>query len=149
MLVFFPLQVREGIDYLSNRELLQSTVEEWRTSGYVNYCVGAEKTLALALSGSGHNQPRQMGSLVTPIILNSDQRSTASVSRFDLAATAQGSIQSDSNANLAGEVVDLEGLMRIPWNIEVKLTNSPSATTPNSTEYLRIDAFLGAFQILL
>ncbi len=49
------------------------------------------------------------------------------------------------SALFGGEAVDLEGLLRVPWNMEVKLSIQAAYATSGQPrdEYLRIDSFLG------
>jgi hypothetical protein len=39
-------------------------------------------------------------------------------------------------------MVDIEGLLRVPWNIEVKISAPSGVTSMGDPEYLKIDAYL-------
>ena len=94
--------------------------------------------------------------------------SASSLSAIGSAGVAAGKDANNKNGeNIATEVsnkdpnaglmVDLQGLLRVPWNIEVRL--SPTATyqggsasaaastpvPPTALEYLKVDTFLGMF----
>lgn len=41
------------------------------------------------------------------------------------------------------QALDLHGLLRVPWNMEVKLTTQAAYQALSSPEYLKVDTFLG------
>ena len=118
------LAVEDGVQYAVNRNILSPLLDYAQSRGFKEYSNLIENALGKALAKKV--SPSQLQPIVIPIDPEMS-RSTASTDLF------------------GGESVDLEGLLRIPWNIEVKLTSQAgySATGQARDEYLRVDTFLG------
>ena len=127
------LSCSEGVEYLRAKGFLSSALLQWQESECSNYPLAIESGLARALS-------KQPPAVIQPIV----------IPVIDGATTAKSNDQSSSsflegacgNNLFAGEAIDLEGLMRIPWNIEVKLSTQANFSQ-GSHEYLRVDAYFG------
>ncbi|CAK9856920.1 unnamed protein product [Sphagnum jensenii] len=131
------LSQEEGIDYLQSKNIVSTLINNWTTKESMKYALNMESALARALNKTyiqrkAHNIDKiviSVTDVVGPKSVIRDERTLA------------------SSSMLGPEAVDVEGLLRIPFNIEVKLTTA--ATNPTSpasqatSEYLRVDSFLG------
>lgn len=124
-----------GIAFLQELDWLDGALERWEKTGNDAYVGTVERALARALSSSA--EKARAREVATPIPVQADVFYTPT----------------PTSALECGVCVDLEGLLRIPWNIEAKLSTSPQQQ-PGVTaglsdwEYLKIDSFLDASELV-
>jgi rapamycin-insensitive companion of mTOR len=131
------LSTAEGYEYLSNKDALQPMLDGWEER-ISSYPLRVERSVATALSKDG-------SLTLNPIVIPAVDAAGLRISDYYPSSGSNAAASSGSSnvaSVLAGEAVDLEGLLRIPWGIEVKLTTQSYSAGSNS-EYLRIDTFLG------
>lgn len=148
------LSVPEGIEYLSESSWLEEALEDWKTKKCKEYAESVEERISLVFTeGNGRQFPRYCRMvepipIYTPEFLNTirlKQSSYVKPSIMSSSATSSSSINRDPNSKL---VLDLQGLMRVPWNIELKLTTQPTgsrASYTSTVEYVRMDTYAGKF----
>jgi rapamycin-insensitive companion of mTOR len=120
----------EGIDFLNNKDLLRPMLDSWEEK-IVEYPLRLERAFASALC---REFPGSLQAIAIPSV------ETCGMQISDCGKSSDSGV---SNSVLAGETVDLEGMLRIPWGIEVKLTSSQSYSSHSNSEYLRMDTYLG------
>lgn len=125
----------DGIAFLQENEWLTKAMSHWEKTGNLEYTTKTELSMAkaLALCCKKMKNPE----VTTPIPIAADVYHNA---------TPNSTLES-------GVCVDLEGLLRIPWNIEVKLSTTPQqqpSVTANLSawEYLKVDSFLDASSLV-
>ncbi len=182
------LSIPEGIEFASQKDWLNNTLAAWRATRCAEYVYEAEEKISLCFNKfAGRHRPEALKSVVpipieTPEFVAALNARQSFYSGSSFAPTAAKSLKSsssnhslspgpaetgpaeaqedplnrDPNASL---VVDLHGLLRVPWNIEVRLTTTggyqgstgSSASSTNlggasNIEYLKVDTFLGGYQ---
>lgn len=133
------LAVSDGIKFMASKNLLSPLIEKMLTGGGLEeYSATIENSFSRAMSKTGREESH-LQPIVIPVV--------------DKAGTRNSEYGRDSgnlegitgNGLFGGEAVDLEGLMRIPWNIEVKLTSQAGYSSAGQArdEFLRVDSYLG------
>lgn len=127
--------IPDGISFLKEGQWLDGALERWEQEGNDKYVMSVERALARVLSSCA--KKGRVKEITTPIPVEADVFYTPS----------------PTSALECGVCIDLEGLLRIPWNIEVKLSTTtqqqPGVTTALSAwEYLKIDSFLDASSLV-
>jgi rapamycin-insensitive companion of mTOR len=132
--------ISEGIDYLNSKNLLNPLLNSWQNGDDdVKYVNEVERAISRSLNRKLNK------SVIDPIVVPAVDRSGSRDTEF---GQDTGCLQVNvDNKILGGHAIELEGMLRIPWHIEVKLTSQagvgPSSTVSSGTEYVRVDAFLG------
>jgi len=129
------LALPEGFAYLSKLDWIESELQRWQESKCCNYSARVEVGLAKALNSTYLR--RQKSQLVEPIPLQ--------MSAFSEHPSAPHGLRYPDGG------VDLEGLLRLPLNIEAKVLSSQSskATTSSkeSVRYIRLDSYLDTSEL--
>ena len=167
----------EGLDYLQTKNLITNLIINWIQIENDKYASYVETSIAKALSRT----------YIKKKIINIEKIPVVMAEKFGSRNSEFSQVNHYEDYNnksyLGGEDVNIEGLVRIPWNIEIKLstnitnTNATSTsistnntTVPpsiqantsgglkssmnttgannnnsNTSEYLRVDAFLGRY----
>eukprot|EP01038_Epipyxis_sp_PR26KG_P005836 gene5836-8052_t len=165
--------IPEGIVYLNQRGWLGASLDEWKKRKCDEYAINVEESISMAFSmastdgvaavnkngggiiGENYTNSSTVIKIISPIPvqtlelialsarLSDSQINTNSVSSVSAQYKSHSEPNNDPNADL---VIDLQGLVRLPWNIEAKLHSPPSIPSQNITssnsEYLKIDTFL-------
>jgi hypothetical protein len=165
------LAVPEGIDYVNEKGWLDQAFKEWQERKATQYVSDVEERISLALMASlvgrkgGHGSVK--GSIYAPSVKasNAGRDPTLQTNMVSLVMKViepipikipdehqhhSGSVCShysntrrmDANDSL---VIDLHGFLRIPWNMELKISNQSNIVPGDNSagEFLRIDSFLG------
>jgi hypothetical protein len=119
------LAIEEGINYLQKLDWVEPELALWKTEKCQEYSSRVEMSLAKALNTTYTRH--QQSALINPIPID-----TPAFSNHPSASTG---LQYPDGG------VDIEGLLRVPWNIEVKVV-APSGVSIGDPEYLKIDAYL-------
>jgi hypothetical protein len=124
----------DGVDFLQSKNSLNPLITKWLDKECLSYAVSLESTLTKALNPSTEKITDKTGEFI-PIYLSGgkDSKITDSCDNLEF---------------MGGYDLNLEGFKRIPWNIEAKLTSaSPSQSQQGSTEFLKVDSFLGNIEV--
>ena len=154
--------------------ILDALIEEWKVRGIRNYVRQVDSLTVKTLSKptastlAGSSEPTPLSSLgqgarhivisVKELVNLADQfvdedapsSSTSTTSSGSAAATASAPSSSSSNSARAPDsaTVNLEGLLRVPWNVEVKLVAQAGYQTgANSPDYLKMDCFVDTSEL--
>lgn len=119
------LAIEEGIDYLEKLNWVEPQLQLWKTVKCKEYASRVEMSLAKALNIT--YMKHQQSAVINPIPINTPA--------FSSHPSASTGLQYPDGG------VDIEGLLRVPWNIEVKIMN-PSGVSSGEPEYLKVDAYL-------
>jgi hypothetical protein len=119
------LAIEEGIAYLEKLNWVEPQLALWRTVKCKEYSSRVEMSLAKALNTT--YMKHQQSASINPIPIKTPA--------FSSHPSASSGLQYPDGG------VDIEGLLRVPWNIEVKI-NAPSGVSMGDPEYLKIDAYL-------
>lgn len=148
------LSVPEGINYLIEKNWLDAALNQWHASKCKEYVLDVEEKVSSALSKPGIELLPDLLRLIEPIPIRTPEIVREIIARQGLATTNSKCDEngpnmvipnSDPNATLG---VDLQGFMRVPWNIEIKVTNGQQGQYQQSDpvsgngEYLRVDTFI-------
>jgi len=116
------LSIPEGIEYLSRTNWLNTKLNTFRETGFKDYALHLERCMSMALSRP--YMKKIITRTVTPITLPVNSNNGDSSTR-----------------NVGNDGIDLEGLLRVPWNVEVKLT-AQAGYTQSGSLYLKTDTFV-------
>ena len=119
------LAIEEGINYLEKLNWIEPQLALWKSVKCNEYASQVEMSLAKALNTT--YMKHQQSASINPIPINTPA--------FSSHPSASSGLQYPDG------MVDIEGLLRVPWNIEVKIT-APSGVSMGDPEYLKIDAYL-------
>jgi rapamycin-insensitive companion of mTOR len=119
------LAIEEGISYLEKLNWVEPQLTLWRTVKCKEYASRVEMSLAKALNTT--YMKHQQSASINPIPIHTPA--------FSSHPSASSGLQYPDG------MVDIEGLLRVPWNIEVKIS-APSGVSMGDPEYLKIDAYL-------
>lgn len=119
------LAIEEGINYLQKLEWVEPQLQLWKNIRCKEYASRIEMTLAKALNTT--YMKNQQSVITKPIPIKTFA--------FSNHPSAPSGLQYPDGG------VDIEGLLRVPWNIEVKIV-APSGVSLVEPEYLKIDAYL-------
>jgi hypothetical protein len=119
------LAIEEGINYLQKLDWVEPQLTIWKSVKCHEYASRVEMSLAKALNTTYTKY--QQSALIKPIPINTPA--------FSNHPSASSGLQYPDGG------VDIEGLLRVPWNIEVKIV-APSGVSIGDPEYLKIDAYL-------
>jgi len=172
------MAIPEGIEYLARQggDWVDSAFASWQETECREYVSKVELLLIKGLSKNFIR--RQISSVVSPIAVTvkdytpqmatqktgefyPQSSASASSSSFASAAAAYSRPSSSpADSSSSSSPVDLEGFLRTPWNIEVKLAlhtgfqSSFSGSIPagglqglQGVEYLKVDCFLDASEL--
>lgn len=163
------VSVPEGVAFLSpsderDENNLVGLIDSWRATQCKEYVRLTDalmiKTLVLSKAASSSAksflQQQALQTAMKPIVLQVKDladfanpydsgldKNTALVSAGTSAASQDS--QASSQGSFDASAVNLEGLLRVPWNIEVKLVTQagfPSAATSLTPEYVKMDCFV-------
>ncbi len=133
--------IEDGIDYLNSKNSMESFLQKWIDTENDQYASAIETSLAKSLSRS-YLKRKLLNIEKIPVQMG--EKNGSRNSEFSLTNSFE---EFGGRSFLGGEDVDYEGLLRIPWNIEVKLTSISTqvnqANSQSTSEYLRLDTFLG------
>jgi len=128
------LVLPEGVRALASNGWLDKKLEEYSNPNGNSYTLGIELALTRVLN-KNYNQKKD-GSLASPISINLQ----------NAYKTLFADDNEGSGVDSSSDGMSLESLLRIPWNIEVKLTTQATYSQANhqltNTEYIKIDTFL-------
>lgn len=149
------LAIPEGVQFLKeNGNWLETAMNSWASVKCKEYVHNVEEKLGIAICRpSSLMRDEMINRLVEPIPVKAPEFVREMIARQGITSTAalgvSGFSQSGAisgrnpNVNL---VNDMRGFLRLPWNIEIKLTTQmgyggqDSSNSPG--EYLRVDSFL-------
>ena len=119
------LSVPEGIETLEKMGWLESTISNWQRQGCFEYVHQLDTSLAKVLNRNYLKRIAPQTTILVPTaVFEASPRSL------------------DADPEL---VVDLEGLFRLPWNVDVKISSingSGMGASSNSDDYVNTDSFL-------
>eukprot|EP01039_Chlorochromonas_danica_P002589 gene2589-2831_t len=150
------LSVPEGIRYLTEKNWLDGAFAEWSSSKCKDYVAEVEDRLSTALIRPPSELLSNLSALVSPIPIRTPEIVKEITARRDLISISAKTNENPSRSSSRGGDpnaplgIDLQGLLRIPWNIEVKVTKplaqnqQPSESLGSPGDYLRVDTFLDA-----
>lgn len=119
------LALPEGFRYLNGLDWIAPELAMWKSRKCVEYAKQVELALAKGLNST--ILQHQQSHAVTPI--------TVPARAFSRHPAAPSGLQYPDGG------VDMEGFLRIPWNIEVKLSG-PSVLQPLESDFIKLDTFL-------
>jgi rapamycin-insensitive companion of mTOR len=146
-LVLRFLSVPEGISYAQEKNWLEGALTDWNNTKCAQYVLDLEDMLCRALTRPASDLLPEVERAVDPIPVRTPEIVKEIIARQGGTCTT---MKDDSTKGLVRNVdpnaalsVDLQGFLRVPWNIEIKLFNSGLDPIASAGEYLRVDTFLG------
>mmetsp|Transcript_21477 Transcript_21477/g.31154 ORF Transcript_21477/g.31154 Transcript_21477/m.31154 type:complete len:1569 (+) Transcript_21477:93-4799(+) len=121
------LALPEGFHYLSALNWVEKELSHWKSHKCKEYASRVELALAKGLNSTYLS--RQYSQAVSPIPVTAQA--------FSSHPSAPSGLQYPDGG------VDIEGLLRMPWNIEVKVTG-PSGV---EAEYVKVDTYLDSSEL--
>jgi len=135
------LAIPEGISFFNNHNCLEDTIVEWNTIGCKQYVYNLEERLSNALFNPESYLISKLPNSISPIPM------TLSICQQLFKLDHSKSVVTDSKSNrvlqnkkpFESYLPDLQGILRIPWHIEVKLSGNMQQ---NENEYLKVDTLV-------
>lgn len=121
------LALPEGYKFLHSQNWIEKELELWKKSKSLQYTKMLESSLAKALNRTYIG--RLQSQYVSPIPVS--------------CLTFSNHISAPSGQLYPDGGVDVEGLLRIPWNIELKITSPSNALG----EYIKVDAYFDSSEL--
>lgn len=126
------LALPEGFAYLSKLGWIEDELRQWEEKKYLEYSANVEVELAKALNSTYLH--RQQCQLATPIPVQ--------ISAFSEHPSAPQGLRYPDGG------VDLEGLLRLPLNIEAKVVStSHSGSAMKECRYVKLDSYLDTSEL--
>jgi hypothetical protein len=125
------LALPEGLEYLQQLDWFDGALQRWRGEALTQYALRLESALAKALNETQVRQAQAQP--LRPIPFNARTLSS------------RGSDSNHQSTSAADAGVDLEGLLRAPWNMEVRLSLGGNVAAPDKV--LSVDCYLDASDI--
>ena len=119
------LSVAEGVDAIRHFGWMDRTLTEWMNRKCSDYVYTIDSSLSRALNRNFEKHSYQLTCIPVP------------VSIFESVASSE---QPDTEQS-----VDIEGLLRCPWNMEIKLTSTMGIST---TDYAKVDCYLDTSDLI-
>lgn len=119
--------INEGFISINNRNLVNKYITSWKEKKTYEYVDNIEKNLVKALNGT--HLCKRISSNISPI-------SIQCLTFSNHPSANNGDLYPDGG-------VDVEGLLRIPWNIEVKVASSSNSNaSSDGGEHIKLDTYL-------
>ena len=175
------LAIPEGIDYLNEKGWMDRAFTDWHEHKCAQYVLDIEERISLALMASlaaRKGTQSVKGVLYTPSskVSTGTTENKENLSQLSMISMIikvvdpipvkipDGSNEWNPGSSVCSHqannrfmdandalVVDLHGFLRIPWNMELKISNQANASIGDNTpgEFIKMDAFLGTFYVIL
>ena len=124
------LALPEGFRYLNGLDWILPQLAQWKSRKCDEYAAQVELALAKCLNST--ILQRQQSMTVTPI--------PVAARAFSRHPAAPSGLQYPDGG------VDMEGFLRIPWNIEVKISG-PSVLPASESDFVKLDTFLDSSEL--